>query len=108
VSPLSPTNYMPTITTEPTLPSKVRHQPAASPTSQVKSASRAGIHSRYFPEHYGSRKTVWKRYRHYAGDGSRDAVLCALPARADAEGLTGSEVLVDSRSSVPNSGQQSK
>jgi transposase len=37
-------------------------------------------------EQFGSWKTVWKRHRRYAGDGTWDLVLAALLARADAAG----------------------
>ncbi len=57
---------------------------------------RTGIPWRDLPrEHFGSWKTVWKRHRRYADDGTWDMVLAALLAAADAEGKIDWTVSVD-------------
>jgi transposase len=58
---------------------------------------RTGIPWRDLPaEQYGPWQTVWKRHRRFAGDGTRDKVLAVLLAQADAAGLVGWTVSVDS------------
>ena len=57
---------------------------------------RAGIPWRDLPEHFGSWKTVWKRHRRYAGDGTWDTVLATLLGHAQAKDLINWEVSVDS------------
>ena len=57
---------------------------------------RTGIPWRDLPrEQFGPWQTVWKRHRRYAGDGTWDAVLAALLARADATGTIEWTVSVD-------------
>lgn len=57
---------------------------------------RTGIPWRDLPaDAFGSWKTVWKRHRRYAGDGTWDRVLQALLAQADAEGKIDWIVSVD-------------
>jgi transposase len=57
---------------------------------------RTGIPWRDLPrEQFGSGKTVWKRHRRYAGDGTWDLVLAALLAQADAAGKIEWTVAVD-------------
>lgn len=57
---------------------------------------RTGIPWRDLPrEEFGSWKTVWKRHRRYAEDGTWDRVLQALLAQADAEGKIDWAVSVD-------------
>jgi transposase len=46
-------------------------------------------------EQFGSWKTVWKRHRRYAGDGTWELVLAALLAQADAAGKIEWTVSVD-------------
>ena len=57
---------------------------------------RTGLPWRDLPSHFGPRKTVWKRHRRYAGDGTWDRVLTALVAMADAGGNLDWAVSVDS------------
>jgi transposase len=57
---------------------------------------RAGIPWRDLPEHFGSWKTVWKRHRRYAGDGTWDSVLETMLGHAESRGLIDWEVSVDS------------
>jgi transposase len=57
---------------------------------------RAGIPWRDLPEHFGSWKTVWKRHRRYAADGTWDSVLATLLGQAESRGLVDWEVSVDS------------
>ncbi|WP_433662552.1 IS5 family transposase [Nocardia sp. CA-128927] len=45
---------------------------------------RTGIPWRDLPEAFGPWKTIWKRHRRYAGDGTWDKVLTALLTLADA------------------------
>ncbi|WP_169335859.1 transposase [Nocardia tenerifensis] len=47
---------------------------------------RTGIPWRDLPQVFGPWQTVWKRHRHYAGDGTWDRVLTALLTLADATG----------------------
>jgi transposase len=57
---------------------------------------RTGVPWRDLPrEQFGPWKTVWKRHRRYAGDGTWDTVLAALLAQADAEGKIEWTVSVD-------------
>ncbi len=57
---------------------------------------RTGIPWRDLPrEEFGSWKTVWKRHRRYAEDGTWDRVLQALLVQADAEGKIDWTVSVD-------------
>lgn len=57
---------------------------------------RTGIAWRDLPAEFGPWQTVWKRHRRFAGDGTWDALLGALLARADAAGFIDWEVAVDS------------
>lgn len=57
---------------------------------------RTGCPWRDLPAHFGPWKTVWKRHRRYAGDGTWDRVLTALAAMADAGGDLDWAVSVDS------------
>lgn len=57
---------------------------------------RTGIPWRDLPAHFGSWKTVWKRHRRYAGDGTWDRVMTALIAMADDGGNVGWAVSIDS------------
>ncbi|MCZ4589333.1 IS5 family transposase [Rhodococcus opacus] len=57
---------------------------------------RTGLPWRDLPAHFGPWKTVWKRHRRYAGDGTWDRVLIALAAMADAGGDLDWAVSVDS------------
>lgn len=57
---------------------------------------RTGLPWRDLPSHFGPWKTVWKRHRRYAGDGTWDRVLTALVAMADAGGNLDWAVAVDS------------
>ncbi len=57
---------------------------------------RTGVPWRDLPSHFGPWKTVWKRHRRYAGDGTWDRVLTALVAMADAGGNLDWAVSVDS------------
>ena len=45
--------------------------------------------------HFGSWRTVWKRHRRYAGDGTWDKVLSRLLAQADTDGKIDWTVSVD-------------
>jgi hypothetical protein len=57
---------------------------------------RTGVPWRDLPrEQFGPWKTVWKRHRRYAGDGTWDTVLAALLAQADADGKIEWTVSVD-------------
>nr|WP_267896778.1 transposase [Jiangella anatolica] len=57
---------------------------------------RTGIAWRDLPrEPFGSWKTVWKRHRRYAEDGTWDKVLAGLLAQADAAGQIDWTVSVD-------------
>lgn len=57
---------------------------------------RTGIPWRDLPrEEFGPWKTVWKRHRRYAGDGTWDRVLARLLAEADAAGQIDWTVSVD-------------
>lgn len=47
---------------------------------------RTWIPWRDLPEVFGPWQTAWKRHRRYAGDGTWDRVLTAMPALADATG----------------------
>lgn len=47
---------------------------------------RTGIPWRDLPEVFGPWQTAWKRHRRYAGDGTWDRALTAMPALADATG----------------------
>ncbi|WP_420855166.1 IS5 family transposase [Rhodococcus koreensis] len=57
---------------------------------------RTGLPWRDLPSHFGPWKTVWKRHRRYAGDGTWDRVLTALVAMADAGGNLDWAVSVES------------
>lgn len=57
---------------------------------------RTGVPWRDLPPHFGPWKTVWKRQRRYAGDGTWDRVLTALVAMADDGGNLDWAVSVDS------------
>ncbi|WP_408015930.1 IS5 family transposase [Rhodococcus chondri] len=57
---------------------------------------RTGGPWRDLPAHFGPWKTVWKRHRRYAGDGTWDRVLTALVAMVDAGGDLDWAVSVDS------------
>ena len=50
---------------------------------------RTGVAWRDLPERFGPWKTVWKRHRAWAADGTLDGVHQALIARADAFGVLG-------------------
>ena len=57
---------------------------------------RTGIPWRDLPrEYYGPWKTVWKRHRRYARNGTWDTVLARLLAQADADGKIEWTVSVD-------------
>lgn len=57
---------------------------------------RTGIPWRDLPrEEFGPWKTVWKRHRRYAGDGTWDRVLARLLGEADAAGKIDWNVSVD-------------
>lgn len=56
---------------------------------------RTGVAWRDLPERFGPWKTVWKRHRAWAGDGTLDRVHQALMARADALGELDWGVSVD-------------
>ncbi|MGW6378466.1 transposase [Rhodococcus sp. NPDC055112] len=51
---------------------------------------------RDLPAEFGPWQTVWKRQRRYACDGTRDEILTALLAQADAAGDIDWTVSVDS------------
>jgi len=57
---------------------------------------RCGLAWRDLPASFGPWQTVWKRHRRFAGDGTRDAILAALLARADAAQQIDWTVSVDS------------
>ena len=57
---------------------------------------RCGIAWRDLPATFGPWQTVWKRHRRFSGDGTWDAVLAALLARADAAQEIDWTVSVDS------------
>ncbi|MGW4339228.1 transposase [Rhodococcus koreensis] len=57
---------------------------------------RTGLSWRDLPSHFGPWKTVWKRHRRHAGDGTWDRVLTALVAMPDARGNLDWAVSVDS------------
>ena len=57
---------------------------------------RCGIAWRDLPASFGPWQTVWKRHRRFSGDGTWDAILAALLARADAAGQIDWTVSVDS------------
>lgn len=57
---------------------------------------RCGIAWRDLPSSFGPWKTVWKRHRRFSGDGTWDAILAVLLARADAAKEIGWSVSVDS------------
>ncbi len=57
---------------------------------------RTGMPWRDLPRgEFGPWKTVWKRHRRYAGDGTWDRVLAQLLAQADTAGLVDWNVSVD-------------
>lgn len=57
---------------------------------------RAGVAWRDVPVEFGPWKTVWKRHRRFAGDGTWDEVLAVLLSEADSRGLVDWTVSVDS------------
>jgi transposase len=57
---------------------------------------RVGIPWRDLPEVFGPWQTVWKRHNRYSHDGTWDAILSELIAKADAAGLVDWAVSVDS------------
>lgn len=57
---------------------------------------RTGVPWRDLPEEFGPWKTVWKRHRRLADDGTWDRALTALVAQADAAGQVDWSVGVDS------------
>ena len=86
---------------EPLLPSNVgrRGHPFADNRRVVEGMAyryRTGIPWRDLPrELFGPWRTVWKRHRRYAGDGTWDRVLAQLVAQADAAGEVQWQVSVD-------------
>lgn len=57
---------------------------------------RCGIAWRDLPEAFGPWKTVWKRHRRFAQDGTWQRVLDVLLSEADTRGLIDWDVAVDS------------
>jgi transposase len=57
---------------------------------------RCGLAWRDLPASFGPWQTVWKRHRRFSGDGTWDAILAALLARADAAHQIDWTVSVDS------------